>query len=110
MDEPKVDISPEAVSVAAEMRSAGSRIPDLDNLEHYRKDTRDPSLANAWIDIAASWHAGGQSHNHPGISPIYVSGKVCGTCSSFTRSRKRKNRSNKSPGSSNLTVEMQFPG
>ncbi len=40
MGERKVDISPEAVSVAAEMRSTGFNIPGLGNLEQYRKDTR----------------------------------------------------------------------
>ena len=46
---------------------------DLSNQgdSHVFNDNRDPSLDNAWVDIAASWHADGQPLDDPGISPLY---------------------------------------
>ncbi len=37
---------------------------------HRFNDERDPSLNNAWVDLAASWHANGQALDDPGISPL----------------------------------------
>jgi acetyl esterase/lipase len=38
---------------------------------HLFNDARDPTLDNAWVDIAAEWHAAGTALDDPGISPIH---------------------------------------
>jgi acetyl esterase/lipase len=38
---------------------------------HIFNDARDPTLDNAWVDIAASWHAGATALDDPGLSPIH---------------------------------------
>ena len=46
---------------------------DLSNQgdSHNFNDDRDPSLVNAWVDLAASWHANDRPLDDPGISPLY---------------------------------------
>jgi acetyl esterase/lipase len=39
---------------------------------HVFNDTRDPTLNNAWVDIAAAWHAGDCALDDPGLSPIHA--------------------------------------
>ena len=39
---------------------------------HIFNDGRDPTLDNAWVDIAASWHAGDTALDDPGLSPIHA--------------------------------------
>ena len=41
MTERKIDMSPEAANIAAQMRATGLVVRDLDNLEQYRKDVRE---------------------------------------------------------------------
>ena len=38
---------------------------------HRFNDGRDPTLNNAWVDLAASWHANGHALDDPGISPLH---------------------------------------
>ena len=37
---------------------------------HSINDARDPTLNNAWVDIAAAWHAGDTPLDDAGISPL----------------------------------------
>ena len=37
---------------------------------HIFNDTRDPTLNNAWVDLAAGWHAGDTALDDPGVSPL----------------------------------------
>jgi acetyl esterase/lipase len=39
---------------------------------HIFNEGRDPTLDNAWVDIAASWHAGETALDDPGLSPIHA--------------------------------------
>ena len=38
---------------------------------HLANDDRDPTLNNAWVDLAAELHAAGRALDDPGLSPIY---------------------------------------
>jgi monoterpene epsilon-lactone hydrolase len=38
---------------------------------HISNDARDPTLNNAWVDIATAWHAGDCALDDPGLSPIH---------------------------------------
>jgi len=38
---------------------------------HGFNDNRDPTLSNAWVDLAASLHANGHALEEPGISPLH---------------------------------------
>lgn len=42
-----------------------------DGDSHRFNDNRDPTLDNAWVNIAASWHANGHALDDPGISPLH---------------------------------------
>ena len=46
---------------------------DLSNQgdSHIFNDARDPTLNNAWVDLAAAWHAGDTALDDPGMSPLY---------------------------------------
>jgi monoterpene epsilon-lactone hydrolase len=54
---------------------------------HIFNDTRDPTLNNAWVDIAASWHAGGCALDDPGLSPIHGDMRGLPPCIITTGSR-----------------------
>ncbi len=42
-----------------------------DGDSHRFNDGRDPTLNNAWVDLAANWHARGHALSDPGISPLH---------------------------------------
>lgn len=39
---------------------------------HVFNDGRDPTLSNAWVDLAADWHAGATPRDDAGVSPLYA--------------------------------------
>jgi acetyl esterase/lipase len=73
----------QALSLMQHARDSGLALPrcavllspwcDLANQgdSHIFNDARDPTLNNAWVDIAASWHAGDCALDDPGLSPIH---------------------------------------
>ena len=54
---------------------------------HSFNDTRDPTLNNDWVDIAASWHAGDCALDDPGLSPIHGDMRGLPPCIITTGSR-----------------------
>ena len=54
---------------------------------HIFNDTRDPTLNNDWVDIAASWHAGGCALDDPGLSPMHGDMRGLPPCIITTGSR-----------------------
>ncbi len=42
-----------------------------DGDSHRFNDDRDPTLNNAWVELAASWHARGHALSDPGLSPLH---------------------------------------
>jgi acetyl esterase/lipase len=54
---------------------------------HIFNDGRDPTLDNAWVDIAAAWHAGGTPLDDPGLSPIHGEMRGLPPCIITTGSR-----------------------
>ena len=54
---------------------------------HSFNDARDPTLNNAWVDIAAGWHAGDCALDDPGLSPIHGDMRGLPPCIITTGSR-----------------------
>ena len=54
---------------------------------HIFNDTRDPTLNNDWVDVAASWHAGDCALDDPGLSPIHGDMRGLPPCIITTGSR-----------------------
>jgi acetyl esterase/lipase len=54
---------------------------------HIFNDTRDPTLNNDWVDVAASWHAGDCALDDPGLSPIHGDMRDLPPCIITTGSR-----------------------
>ena len=54
---------------------------------HIFNDARDPTLNNAWVDIAAGWHAGDCPLDDPGLSPIHGDMRGLPPCVITTGSR-----------------------
>jgi len=54
---------------------------------HIFNDGRDPTLDNAWVDIAAAWHADGTALDDPGLSPIHGEMRGLPPCIITTGSR-----------------------
>ena len=54
---------------------------------HIFNDARDPTLNNAWVDIAARWHAADCALDDPGLSPIHGNMQGLPPCIITTGSR-----------------------
>jgi len=54
---------------------------------HIFNDTRDPTLNNDWVDVAANWHAGDCALDDPGLSPIHGDMRGLPPCIITTGSR-----------------------
>ena len=89
----------QALSLMLHARDRGLALPrcavlfspwcDLANQgdSHIFNDSRDPTLNNAWVDIAASWHAGDCALDDPGLSPIHADMRGLPPCIITTGSR-----------------------
>lgn len=89
----------QALSLLQYARDSGLDLPrcavlfspwcDLGNQgdSHRFNDARDPTLNNAWVDIAAAWHAGGTALDDPGLSPLYGDLRKLPPCIITTGSR-----------------------
>jgi monoterpene epsilon-lactone hydrolase len=89
----------QALSLMQHARDSGLALPrcavlfspwcDLANQgdSHIFNDSRDPTLNNAWVDIAASWHAGDCALDDPGLSPIHGDMRGLPPCIITTGSR-----------------------
>ncbi len=74
----------QALGLLQHARDSGLQLPacavllspwcDLGNRgdSHEYNDGRDPALDNAWVDLAADWHAGATPRDDPGVSPLYA--------------------------------------
>ena len=89
----------QVLSLMQDARDSGLALPrcavlfspwcDLANQgdSHIFNDTRDPTLNNDWVDVAASWHAGDCALDDPGLSPIHGDMRGLPPCIITTGSR-----------------------
>ena len=89
----------QALGLLQHLRDAGFDLPrcavlfspwcDLANQgdSHSVNDGRDPTLNNAWVDLAARWHAGDTPLDDPGLSPIHADMNDLPPCIITTGSR-----------------------